>query len=263
QWSLLRSARLLHSGSATTRSIPMLDPIGNPPRFRIPEYDPGRRVVASTFHTPNFPIHASIFELLGALRAEQQQIDAKTAVAFPALTHVIPVCIHRSIRMKLANSIHPALIEQATEGGAAFWLNERILRPRLRRIDIPISRNDIVVASQDNGHIRRVEVCGVSGEAVQPSELVAEFRTGLRISVWGIDGGYDHPFYGCFDVPTFCVADITWQLRTGQNWCGAARKDRDAIPALLAPPDSLIARAAYRVCRELRIRRLEFLKADH
>jgi hypothetical protein len=88
--------------------------------------------------------------------------------------------------MELADSIYPPLLEEATEGGAAFWLHERILRPRLRRIDIPISRNDIVVACQHNGHIRRVEVRGVSGEAVQPSELVIEFRTRLRISVWRI-----------------------------------------------------------------------------
>jgi hypothetical protein len=52
---------------------------------------------------------------------------------------------------KLADSINPPLLEQATEGSAAFWLRERILYPRLGRIDIPLSWNDIVVARQQTG----------------------------------------------------------------------------------------------------------------
>src|SRR5262249_29043962 len=156
--------------------IPALGLIGAPPRScGIPQYDPGRCVVASAFRATNFTIHASVFETLGALGAEQKKVNTKAAVAFPALTHVIPVRVHRCIRMKLADSIHPPLLEQAMEGGAAFWLHERILCPRLRGIDILLSRNDIVVACEHNGHIRRVEVCGMSGEAIQPSELVIEF----------------------------------------------------------------------------------------
>src|SRR5262249_7687210 len=135
--------------------------------------------------------------------------------------------------------------------------------PRLRQIDIPIGRNDIVVARQHNRHIRRIEVCGVRGEAAQPGELVIEFRTRLWISIWCVDGRYDHPLYRRFDVTTFCVADIPGQPRTRQDWCGAAREDCDAIPALLSPPDSLVARAAYRVRRKLRVRRLELLQADY
>src|SRR6266700_1145082 len=155
----------LRSRLATRGLLPALDLIGIAPRFcSIPQYDPGRRVVARTFRAPNLTIHASLVEALGALRAEQQKVDAKAAVAFPPLTHVIPVRVHGCIRIKLTDGIHPPLLEQTTKGGAAFWLHERILRPRLCRIDIPTSRNDIVVACQHNGYIRRVEVCGVSGE---------------------------------------------------------------------------------------------------
>ena len=140
-------------------------------------------MVASTFRAANLAIHARVLKSFGGVGAEQQKVDAKAAVAFPAITHVVPVRVHRSIRMTFADGIYPTLFEEPAEGGSACWLHECVPCPRFRRIDISTSRNHIVVAREYNRHIGSVEGCGMKGEALQPSELVVEFRSRLWISV--------------------------------------------------------------------------------
>jgi hypothetical protein len=103
----------------------------------------------------------------------------------------------------------------------------------------------------------------MSRETIQPSELVGEFRTRLRISVWCIKRRYDNTFYCRFDLTTFCVAEIAGQRSSRQNRRCPTREDGDAIPSLLAPPDGFVTRPAYCVRWKLRIRRLELLEADH
>ena len=79
QRSLLRRLfRLLGSLLASGGLSPAFDPsIGIPPRFRcVPQHDPGRRVIAGTFGASDVTIHARIFQALGALRAQEQNVDA-------------------------------------------------------------------------------------------------------------------------------------------------------------------------------------------
>src|SRR5262245_31108708 len=103
----------------------------------------------------------------------------------------------------------------------------------------------------------------MSGEAVQPRELVRKFWSRLRIAVRCVERGYDHPVDCRLDVAAFPISDAAWQLGARQNRRRPAREYGDAIPALLPAPDRLVACAAYRVGRELRICRLELLQADH
>jgi hypothetical protein len=70
---------------------------------------PSGRVGASVFRAPDLTIHANVFEALGALGAKQQEVDAKAAVAFPALTHVIPVRVHGA-------SVHIAMVRSPSAG---------------------------------------------------------------------------------------------------------------------------------------------------
>jgi hypothetical protein len=100
----------------------------------------------------------------------------------------------------------------------------------------------------------------VGVQAFQPSELVLEFGTWLRVSVWSVDRRDEHAVYGRLEIAALTVGCIAWQVRAGHDW-RPSREDRHAVPALLAAPDRVIAGLPDCVRRELGVCRFEFLKA--
>src|SRR4051812_35139897 len=100
------------------------------------KHDPRRRVVAGAFLAAHLAIDAGLEQARRNRRAQQQVIEPQSGVARPALALVVPEREHRFRRMHRPDRVSPALVHQRLERSAALRLDQRILVPGLRRIDI-------------------------------------------------------------------------------------------------------------------------------
>ena len=154
----------------------------------------------------------------------------ETAVAFPALPHVIPKRIDRFFGMEGANGFGPTLREKALIRGAAFRLQQGVAIPGIRRVDVEVGRHDVVVTSQHHRCSSRVEVCRVDVQALQPSEFVIEFGSGVGVSVGSVNRGDEHAV----------GADIADRGRVRRNWADRRptrlASGRTAVRALAVLP---------------------------
>ena len=162
--------------------------------------------------------------------------------------------------MERANGVGPTLREKALIRCAALWLQQCVAIPGLRRVDVEVCRHDVVISRQYDGGSSRVGFSRVGGQALQPSELVLEFGTGLGVSVRSVDGGDEHPVNGCLEIAALLVGDVAWQVRAGHHR-RPPREDRHAVPSPLAPPNRLVTGLPDCVRRELGVCGFEFLKA--
>src|SRR5258705_8162750 len=99
-------------------------------------------------------------------------------------------------------------------------------------------------------------------EAVEPGELVVEFRTGLRVAVWRIERGDDYAVHCRLDVAALRVVRVAGQDVAGDDRGRIAGEDGNAVPGLLAAPNRLVAGALDRGGGEFAIGRLQLLQAD-
>ena len=144
-------------------------------------------------------------------------------------------------------------------GGAALRLQQGITIPGLRRVDIEVSRNNVVVSGQHDGRSSRVEFSRVGVQALEPSKLVIEIWTGLGVSIGSVNRGDEQAVNGRLEIPALPVGRIARQVHASHNR-SPSRKNRDAVPALLAAAYRLIARLPDCLRRELGVRGFEFLK---
>jgi hypothetical protein len=61
------------------------------------------------------------FEPAGQRRAQQEVINAQTGIPGKGTPEVIPKCVHACVRMKSAQCIDPALLDQAVKSKPDFW----------------------------------------------------------------------------------------------------------------------------------------------
>ena len=120
-------------------------------------------------------------------------------------------------------------------------LNESVLVVGLCRVNIPRLGHDIVVAGQNDRQARRVKLFCMRYEAVAPAELVVEFRPGLWVAIWCIEGSNDNSSNRRLDVAALCIRRIARKLGPGENRFGIAREDGDAVPRRLPAPNGAIA----------------------
>src|SRR5215469_11612631 len=96
-------------------------------------------------------------------------------------------------------------------------------------------------------------------KALDPTELVFEFRSRRRIPVGEIKTADLDVIDHRLDIPAVRVFRIAGQTPPSLNWSLAARKNRNAIPALLTMPDRSVSRVANRNLRKVLLRRFQFL----
>ena len=106
----------------------------------LPQGQPDRRVVARPFEATNLAVNPGGAQARRQRRAEQEVVDPQPGVAPPAIALVVPEGVERALRVAGAKRIDPALIEQASEGGTAGGLQQRIALPRPGRIDVGLGR---------------------------------------------------------------------------------------------------------------------------
>src|ERR1700733_3120179 len=99
-------------------------------------------------------------------------------------------------------------------------------------------------------------------QALEPSELVIEFGTGLGVSSGSVDRGNEHAVDGGLEIAALRIGGIAWQVHASHNR-SPSRKNRHAVPALLAAPYRMITRLADCLGRELGVRGFELLKTNN
>jgi hypothetical protein len=72
-------------------------------------------VIAGALLAAYVAIHARFHETLRSARAQEQVIQPKPGIARPAVSHVVPKCVHGLIRIQSANGIEPTLIKHLLE----------------------------------------------------------------------------------------------------------------------------------------------------
>ena len=197
----------------------------------------------------------------GGLGVEQEVVDAQTGVPLPALAEVIPERVDALLRVQLAQRVGPALREQAPVALAALGLQQRVLEPRARVVDVEVRRHDVVVAREDHGSAARVELGRVLDQPLEPAQLVVELRSGLRVAVGQVEAPDDEVAHLGLDVAAVIVVGVAGQRATDLDGRGALRQDRDAVPGTLSVPDRVVARGADVEDREPLAHGLEFLQA--
>jgi hypothetical protein len=109
-------------------------------------HNPRRRTIACTFHPPDLAIDAGLLQPQRQLRAEQKVIEPQTGIAFKPVSPVRPEPIERRVPMLRAQRVGPALLQQCSASGAALRLDQRVLVPGARLINVERRRRDVEVA---------------------------------------------------------------------------------------------------------------------
>src|SRR5687768_10037294 len=126
------------SASSTNRMcriVPRARSSRLPARLHIAQRDPRRRVVARLVEAAHPAIDARIVEARCELLVEQQVIDAQARVALPVVAEVVPER-ERLAAAQLEDRVEPALPYQPREARARRRLEQRVLLPRLRIVDV-------------------------------------------------------------------------------------------------------------------------------
>ena len=99
-------------------------------------------------------------------------------------------------------------------------------------------------------------------QPLEPAQLVVELRPGPRIAVGQVEAADQDAVDRRLDVAALRVVGIAGQAAPRLVDLADAAEDRDAVPALLAVPDRVVAQVADRRFGKLLLRRLQFLQAD-
>ena len=113
------------------------------------EVDPDRRMIAGTLPPTYLPINAGRLQLLREHGTEQDVIKPQAGISFPSLPQIVPKREEAFVvRMHLAKTVGPSLLQEFLVCRAWFWLEQGIIVPGLGRIDIAISWNHVEVPGQ-------------------------------------------------------------------------------------------------------------------
>ena len=94
---------------------------------------------------------------------------------------------------------------QALVKRARLGLQERVLHPGPRGVDVEVGGHHVVVADESDGMAGLVQRLGVGQQAMHPRKLVSELRTGLGIPVGGVEASDEHAVRGGLQVPALRV----------------------------------------------------------
>ena len=110
--------------------------------------------------------------------------------------------------MQRAQRVGPALVEQAEIGGANLGREQRVVEPALGLVDVPLGRHHVEIAGQHDRVAGRDQFGGVGDQAVEPAQLVVEFRPGARIAIGEVEAGNQHAVDRGLDIAAMAVVRI-------------------------------------------------------
>src|SRR3954454_15116384 len=138
-------------------------------------------------------------------------VEPQARITRPAVSLVIPEGVDALFRVQFADRVTPALCHQRGKGRTALRLDQGILVPRARRVDVDLIWRNVVVAGEHHGQILLDQGSGMALEAREPVELVVEFRSRLRIAVRQVDAGDDDTAYRGLDVAGLVIGRLSRQ----------------------------------------------------
>lgn len=100
-------------------------------------------------------------------------------------------------------------------------------------------------------------------QSIEPGELILEFGPRPRVTIGKIETAYKDAVDRRFDIAALRRIRIAGQAARGFVNFADAAQDSDAVPALLAMPDRLVAQTPDSALREFFLRRLQFLENDN
>src|SRR5215471_16701166 len=165
--------------------------------------------------------------------------------------------------MSGTDRIGPTLSEEGSEGGAAPGLDQRIVVPGSRLIDVEGGGSNIVVSGQYDRQILLEKFRRMPPQPFQPVQLVVEFRSGLGIAVRRIEARNDHAANGGFNVTRLTICRVAGQFGPDQDGIGFARQNGDAVPGPLSSPDRAVTCLFDRAKWKFVLGGLELLQADN
>src|SRR5690606_40258676 len=92
----------------------------------------------------NPEVYSPIHQMFRDRWAQQQMVYAQPGVGLPMLTEIIPEGIHRLVGIQPTYCIDPSLLQQSLKALPTLGLEQRILFPGARAIDILVSRHHII-----------------------------------------------------------------------------------------------------------------------
>ena len=220
-------------------------------------------MVARILLATNIAINTRIDEALGKHGAEQQVVEPQARIAPPPVALVVPERVDRFARVSHTDRIDPSLVQQSAERRSAGRLNQGVLCPGFRRVDVHVSRDNVVVAGQDD----REAACDQPGcmrdQAIEPGEFIGEFRARLWIPVRQVNAADQGALERQLDVAALLIRQIPWQCAACDDQLGTAPEDSNTIPGPLSLPGGSVACRAQCVRREGILAALQFLQADN
>ncbi|SPA54885.1 protein of unknown function [Cupriavidus taiwanensis] len=218
-------------------------------------------MVAGVVFAAHPAVDAGVAQPRRQFGAQQQVVDAQAGIGLPVPAEVIPEGVDRRVGMVLAQRIGPALRQQACVGIAAFRLQQGILAPGTRVVDVLVGRHHVVVTGQHHRVAAVEEFLRMRDQPFEPGELVVELRPRLRVAVRQVKAADQHACDRRLEVAAVAVVGVAGQAAAHFDRLRAARQDGDAVPGLLAVPDRAIAGVADLARRKALVGGLQFLQA--
>ena len=105
-------------------------------------------MVAHSFRPSPIAIDPSIFEPGLEIAAQKEMVEPQTCIAWPAISHIVPESIDQFVGVLGTDGIDPPSANELFERRAAFRLDQSVIIPRFRWVDINICSR-VEIASKD------------------------------------------------------------------------------------------------------------------
>lgn len=184
---------------------------------------------------------------VGGLRRKQQIVNPHAVIGIQRIAGIVPESVADFMRMKRAESVKPALIQQGAEAFADFAFHQRVGTEKFRIVNIGVGKNNIEIAAENHRPAATEKFPRMLQESVHPAQLIFKLRNVVRrivrrIAVRQINrGDADRAFAG-FDVG-FQITGV-FVRETGKpladNLYFSAAEHRHAVVAFLTEDFCLI-----------------------
>jgi hypothetical protein len=161
-------------------------------------------------------------------------IEAEAGVPLPAIPPVVPDRVDGAFGVDLAQGVDSALIAQPLVCSTTLRLDQGVVVIRCRRVDVSRLGCHVVVTGQHHRQTACPESCRVRPQPLEPSELVGELGSRLRIAVGRVERGDQRVVDRGLDIAALLVGRIARQCCPGEDQLSTTRQDRDAVPCRLA-----------------------------